>query len=118
MSDFYRIKRLAKSLVPRFSRSRTYEYTLSDAHMMITDLGMNIPPEILEKLVSNDRILDDFLTSIYQLEKEIRQTAITEFATIKPELEPKVYLEDGMVGFTIMHKGEELVFAEYAYKKS
>lgn len=116
MAEFYRIKRLAKSLVPRFSRSRTYEYTLSDAHMMITDLGMSIPPEVLDQLVSNDLILDDFLTSIYQLEKEIRKKAVTEFATLKPELEPKVYLEDGMIGFTITHKGEELVFAEYSLK--
>lgn len=113
MADFYRLKRIAKALAPKFPRSRSYEYTLSDARMMITDLGMEIPPKVLDQLVSNDLVLDDFLTSVYELEREIRKKAVTEFATIKPELEPKVYLEDGMIGFTIVHKDEELVYAEY-----
>lgn len=113
MSDFKRIQRLAKSLIPRFPKNREKYWEHSDVRNMINDLGLQMSPEVLSKLVNNDQVLDDFISSIYQLERRINREVITEFATIDTDYDPKVYVEDGEVGFSITHKGKEIVFAEY-----
>lgn len=114
MSDeFSRLKRLAKSLIPRFPKGKERYYTPSDARMMINELGLQMSPEVLKYLVSRDAILDDFINSIYQLEQEIRKRVVTEFGTIDHEYEPRVYVEGQVVGFSVTYKNEEIVFAEY-----
>ncbi|MEZ4772255.1 MAG: hypothetical protein R3D00_03665 [Bacteroidia bacterium] len=113
MSDFKRLTRLSKSIIPRFERGRSRHYNHGDARMMINDLGMQMSPEVLQKLVSNAEVLEDFLNSIYQLEQKINKEVVTEYATIDTEYEPKVYVEERSVGFSITYKGKEVVFAEY-----
>lgn len=114
MSDeFLRLKRVVKSIIPRFPKGRERQYNLGDARNMINELGMQMSPATLEALVSNDMILDDFLSSVYHLEYEIRRKVVTSFATIDADYNPRVYEEDNVVGFSVTHRGEELVFAEY-----
>ncbi|MCB0840813.1 MAG: hypothetical protein KDD99_29295 [Bacteroidetes bacterium] len=113
MSEFKRFQRLAKSIIPRFKRGDDEYYSREDARNMINDLGMQMEPEVLAKLIENEEVLEDFTNSIYQLEKKVRKKVVTDFATIDLEFEPKVYVEDGVVGFTIVHRGDEIVFAEY-----
>jgi hypothetical protein len=113
MSEFKRLERLVKALIPRLPRAENRQYQLADARHMINDLGMHIPPEVLAYLLAQDAILDDFLMSIYALEKELRRKVVTEFATIDEALEPKVYVEEALIGFSVTHKARELVFAEY-----
>lgn len=115
MSEFKRLSRLIKSAIPRFPRGKDRQYQLSDARMMITDLGMQMSPEALAFMTEDDNKLDDFLMNIYHLESDIRKKAITEFATIDLDLSPKVYEEDGKLGFSVLHKDEEIVFAEYDF---
>lgn len=115
MSEFKRLTRLIKAAIPRFPRSADRQYKLSDARNMITDLGMQMSPEALEYMTSDDNRLDDFLMNIYHLEADIRKKAITEFATIDIELLPKVYEEEGKLGFSVTHKKKEIVFAEYDF---
>ena len=63
------------------------------------------------------RFLEDFYKIVlYQLENQIRKEVVTEFATIDLEYEPKVYVEDGRIGFTVQYRGDEIVFAQYKYK--
>ena len=113
MSEFKRLKRLTKSLIPRFPRSGQKNYSPSDARMMISELGIHMPSEVYTYLVERDAILDDFINSIYELERKLRRKVVTDMATIDEELNPQVYVEDGMAGFSVTHKGEEIVFAEY-----
>lgn len=118
MSDDYkRLRRMLKSLIPRFPRDEDRQYSLSDARNMINDLGLQMSATTLEKLVSNDSILDDFLTNIYFLEEDIGRKVITEYATIDMKYEPRVYEEPDLVGFSVFHKGQEIVFAEYDLNK-
>ncbi|MEZ4825776.1 MAG: hypothetical protein R3C61_05695 [Bacteroidia bacterium] len=113
MSDFKRLARLSKSIIPRFERGNSRHFNHDDARMMINDLGMQMSPDVLKKLVSNPDVLEDFLNSIYQLEQKLHRKVVTEYATIDLEYDPKVYVEDGTVGFSITWKEKEVVFAEY-----
>lgn len=113
MSELDRIKRLAKSLIPRFPQKGERNYHLDDARMMINDLGMALPPEVLAYLVDSDEVLDDFLNAVYHLEDKYRRRVVTEQATLDPKLEPKVYFEEDTVAFAAKPKREELIFAEY-----
>ena len=113
MSDFKRLERLAKSLIPRIPRDEDRQYTLEDARMMLTDLGLQMSPAVLRFLTEDDNKLDDFLMNVYQLEQKFRRKVITDFATLAPDLDPKVYVEDGKAGFSVTRKGKEIVFAEY-----
>ena len=117
MSDFKRLQRILKSRIPRFPKGSDYSYTLEDARMMITDLGLELSPKAFEYLTHTDVVLDDFNTGVYLLEDRIGRRITTEFNIIDPELEPKVYEEEGVVGFSIKHKKQELVFAEYEIPK-
>ncbi|WNJ21116.1 hypothetical protein [Pontibacter sp. G13] len=113
LPEFNRFKRLVRSWMPNFSRPVGKHHTLEDARNMITDLGMQMSPKALDFLVSRDTILDDFLMAVYQMESEFRRPVVTPQATIAEDLEPKVYETDENIGFTIKHRGEEMVFAEY-----
>lgn len=119
MSDFLRLKRLAKSLLLNLGKKRAQYYNFEDAKMMINDLGLSIPPDLLAKLVDSNVILDDFLTCIYQLEDAIgKNDVITEDMTIHPKYEPKVYVEGQRIAFTAKYgflQKEETVFAEYNF---
>lgn len=113
MSELARFKRLAKSLIPKFSSSYGKYYSHSDAKLMITDLAHSISPQSLAYLVDSDEVLEDFLHSIYELERSLGRKVVTSQYMIDPELEPKAYEEDGKVLFTVMRKREEIVFTEY-----
>ncbi|MEL6675891.1 MAG: hypothetical protein AAFR61_27030 [Bacteroidota bacterium] len=113
MSEFKRLTRLLKSRIPRFPRKAEDNYSLSDARMIITDLGMQMSPEALQYLTNDDALLEDFLENIYHLEERVGRKVITEYATINTEFEPKVYEENGELGFSVIYGRKELVYAEY-----
>jgi hypothetical protein len=119
MSDFLRIKRLAKSFLPNLGKSRTQYYNFEDAKMMINDLALAIPADLLPKLLDSNTILDDFLTCIYQLEDAIgKKDVITEDMSINPVYKPKVYVDGEKIAFTATYgllSKEEMVFAEYNF---
>ncbi len=117
MSELDRFKRLAKSLIPRFPKGNERNYSLEDAQMMLNDLGMQMSPAVLAYLIDSDEILDDFVNSIYHLETKLKKRIITDDTRIDPELDPKVYVVDGTVAFTIVRRGGELIFAEYELPK-
>lgn len=117
MSDYNRLKRVLKSLIPRFPRDEDRQYSLEDARNMINDVGLQMSAEILRKLVEDDKILDDFLSNIYFLESDIGRKVVSSYATIDMKYNPRVYVEDDLVGFSITYKGEEIVFAEYELDK-
>jgi len=113
MSEYKRLKRVLKSLIPSFPRDEDRQYSLADARNMINDVGLQMSAEVLDKLVSKDKILDDFLSNIYYLESDIGRKVVTDYATIDMKYNPRVYVEGDLVGFSVTHKGEEIVFAEY-----
>lgn len=116
MSEYNRLKRVVRSLIPDFSAKRKdidQYYEAEDARMMINELGMQIPPKVLKALVNSDVALEEFINGVYLVEDEIRRQIITDRSIIDPIYEPKVYLEDGLIGFTVSHKGEEIIFAEF-----
>lgn len=113
MSEFKRLKRLVKSIIPRFPDGDARQYTLGDARLMINDLAMDISPEALEALVENEQVLDDFIGSVYELEHEVRRRVVNDLGTIDEKYQPRAYEEDGTVGFSVIYRGEELIFAEY-----
>ena len=117
MSELDRFKRLAKSLIPRFPKGEERQYHLEDARMMINDLGLSLSPEVLNYLVTTDTVLDDFINSIYNVEQKLRKRIVTDFATIDTEWNPKAYMEDGTVAFTIKTRKHEVIFAEYELPK-
>ena len=41
--------------------------------------------------MERDAILDDFINSIYELERKLRRKVVTDMATIDEELNPQVY---------------------------
>jgi hypothetical protein len=113
MSDFKRLQRIAKSMIPRFSFKPQSEYSMEDAHDMINDLGIQIPPKVLKLLLSKDEILDDFVEGVVALRREIKRDVLDEFGLIDAELEPQVLIDGQTVTFCIQHKKEFLIFAEY-----
>jgi hypothetical protein len=115
MSEFKRLERLVRSLIPRFPRDPKRQYALADARHMINELGLQMPPEVLSFLVSDDAILDDFIHSIYDLEARLGRKVIDAHGAIDAALDPQVYVEGGEVGFSITHRGKEMVFAEYRF---
>jgi hypothetical protein len=119
LDEYKRLKRMFKSLIPRFPRDEDRQYTLSDARNMINDLGIQMSPEALERLVSSDLILDDFINNIYFLEEDIGRKVITEFATIDMKYNPRVYEDqaENLIGFSVTYRGEEIVFAEYPLRE-
>ncbi|MEM7658620.1 MAG: hypothetical protein AAF399_21020 [Bacteroidota bacterium] len=117
MSEFKRLKRAAKSYLPRFDWRKEDPYTHEDARHMINDLGMQMSAEVLDLLVEKDDVLDDFLQGIASLEGEIKGPVLTEFGFIDAELEPSVLVEGQRVSFFIRHKKEALIFAEYTLEE-
>jgi hypothetical protein len=122
MSDYRRFRRLAKSIMPDFSRSRRdigQYYDNDDARMMINELAMEIPPKVLKALLRSDKAMDDFINGVYLAEDDIGKRIVTDRAIISSQYAPQVHIEDGVLMFTVRHKGEEIIFAEYKlnYKK-
>ena len=117
MSEYKRFKRIIKSVIPRFPQGGERNYSHDDAKMIINDLGLAIPPKVLAKMLESNTLLEDFINHLYHLEADIRKRVVNEFSVIDPKFEPKVHNEDGMLGFTVRHKGEEIVFVEYRIKK-
>lgn len=102
--------------MPEFSSRRKdidQYYEAEDARMMINELGMQIPPKVLKALLNSDVAMEEFINGVYLVEDEIRKSIVTDRSIIDPTFEPKVYLEDGRIGFTITHRGEEIIFAEF-----
>jgi hypothetical protein len=119
MSEFSRLNRLVKALVPNFSKSRERYYSFDEARMMIADLGMAIPPEMLAKLLDTDALLDEFINSLYQLEDEIgKGSIVTESSTIMADYQPSVHVEDNKIAFSVTYKKlfqtHQTVFVEYS----
>ncbi len=107
---------MLKSMMPDFSLKRKtidHYYEPEDARMMITDLGMEIPANVLKALTNSDVVLDEFVTGVYLVEDEVGEKIVTDFATIDSQYDPKVYQEGNMIGFTVSYKGERIVFAEF-----
>lgn len=119
MSEYKRLERLAKSLIPRFDRrgDDRPNYQLADARHMINELGLQMSPEALKHLLSQDAILDDFLMSIIELESYLKRRVVLDDMTIDPDLTPRVYEEPTVIGFSIERKGKEIVFAEYDFPR-
>lgn len=116
MSEYKRIERLIKSLIPRFDRRPTdANYQLADVRHMINELGLHMTPGALQHVLADDKIVDDFLMSIIELERYLGKRVVLEDMTIDPELVPRVYEEDGVIGFSVEAKDQEIVFAEYPY---
>lgn len=120
MSELSRLKRIAQSLIPNFRKQRDRYYNFEDAKMMITELGIDIPPAIFAKLTEDDQILDDFINKIYQAEDTLGiKNLVTEESILNPTYQPKVYVEDNKVAFTITSSGaftkQEVIFAEYTF---
>lgn len=120
-SEYERLRRIAKSLIPRFKRpTERRNYHLSDARHMLNELGMQMSPSLLNHLVEDDRKLDEFIDGIYALEDDLGISVINEFNSIRPELSPRVYVvnEERIIGFSVIYGGEEVVFVEYAFPES
>ncbi|MEM6261286.1 MAG: hypothetical protein AAGI38_02180 [Bacteroidota bacterium] len=114
MSEYYRFKRLIRSMMPDFSRRKASNwYSSADVRMVINDLAFDIPPKVLKAMTTNDRLLDDFTNKLYLLEEELERKVVTDFAVLDPNLEPKVFVEGNRLGFTVMYRGKRLMFAEY-----
>ena len=115
MSEFQRLERLVRSLIPRIPRDPARQYSLTDARNMINELGMQIPPEVMAYLLARDAILDDFINSLYDLEARLNRKVVDQHGVIDPSLQPQARVEAGQVAFTIVHRGQEKVFTEYSF---
>ncbi|MCI4667878.1 MAG: hypothetical protein MRZ79_06930 [Bacteroidia bacterium] len=115
-SEYKRLKRVAKSLIPRFNKSPNRKhYQLNDAKHMLNELGMQMSPALLKYLTEDDRNLDEFIDGIYALEDELGVPVVNEFGSVRPDLSPQVYVvtEERVIGFSVVYGGEEIVFVEY-----
>lgn len=119
MSELSRLKRIAQALIPNLGKQRDRYYNFEDAKMIISELGISIPPDLFAKITEDDRILDDFLNKIYQLEDEIgKKDVITTESIINPIYSPKVYVEENKIAFTVSYgflTKQEVIFAEYSF---
>lgn len=117
MSELSRLQRLAKSLVPNFGKKRERYYNFDDAKMMINDLALEIPADMLAKLLDSDTLLDDFLMGLYQIEDHIgKKDVVLENHTLNPDYQPRVYVEENRIAFSLTYGSlmkKEIVFAEY-----
>ena len=113
MSEFKRVERIIRSLVPRFPRNRDRHYSLTDARNILNELGLQMSPEALAYMLAEDTRMDDFINAIYDLESRLGKKTVNESGNLDEELEPKVYEEEGDLGFSVTHRGKEYVFAEY-----
>jgi hypothetical protein len=118
MSEISRLKRITKSLLPSFKKSRERYYNFDDARMAITELALAIPADLLAKLLDSDTILDDFLSAIYAVEDEAGVTLLTDLGGIDSRFQPKVYVEDQRVAFSVVLGRiltQEYIFADYTF---
>ena len=121
MSEFKRFSRLIKSYIPDFSRRRDIGdyYQKEEARAIINEMAMDIPPKVLSAILGSEKILEEFISGIYQVEDKIRKKIVTEHSVIDPKYDPKAIIEEGRLVFTVKLKGEETLFAEFRlnYKK-
>ena len=122
MSEYKRLRRVLKSLMPDFGgRRRDVDdyYDQKDAINIVNELAMEIPPKVFKGLINSERALDDIITGIYLVEDEIGEPIVNDHKIIDLQFEPKVYIEEGVMGFTVSTGKEEIVFAEFRlnYKK-
>ncbi|MEM9985063.1 MAG: hypothetical protein AAF804_08195 [Bacteroidota bacterium] len=113
MSEFKRLERIIRSLIPRFPRNRDRYYSITDARNILNELGLHMSPEALAFMLAEDTRMDDFINAIYDLEARLGKKAVDESGNLDEGLDPKVYEEDGELGFSVTHRGKEYVFAEY-----
>ena len=112
MSELNRLKRLVKSLLPKRRDIEDY-YHPEDARVMINEMAMSIPPKVLDALLRSEVALDEFITGVYLAEDDIGERIINERHEIDSMYHPQVHIEDNRIAFTITHRGEEIIFAEY-----
>jgi hypothetical protein len=120
MSEFSRLKRAVTSWISgmRISKKRRLAtYQDDDALLILTDLGLLMSPEALVYVSNNSTRREDFLMQLYAAEEDLRIDIIRDNVMIDPALEPKVYEVEGKIGFTIMHKKEEYLVAEFPFEK-
>jgi hypothetical protein len=120
MSEFDRLKRAVTSWISGVrirKKRRIATYQDDDALMILTDLGLQMSPEALIYISNDGTRREDFLMQLYAAEEDLRVDIIKDNVMIDPALQPKVYEVEGKIGFTIMHKKEEYLVAEYAFVK-
>lgn len=115
MSNLDRLKRIAKSHIGRFRGRAEREH--DDARMILTELGLQMRPEVLEYLTDSSFLREDFLQCLHAAENELGTDLVADHDHIDPKYEPKVYEEDGKVVFSVTRRKEEYVFAEFELPK-
>jgi hypothetical protein len=120
MSEFSRLKRVVGSWIGGMrirKKRRMATYQDDDALLILTDLGLLMSPEALIYVSQNSTRREDFLMQVYSAEEDLGIDIIKSNVMIDPALSPKVYEVEGKIGFTIVHKKEEYLIAEYAWEK-
>lgn len=110
--SYKRLTRIVKSWTGKGEPLNRY-YSFEEAKLIVNDLALDLKPETLDKIISSDEILDEFLGYIYTIEKKINKSIVNNLGVIAEEFEPKAYEEGNMVAFSLNHKGKEVVFAEF-----
>lgn len=120
MSEFSRLKRVVGSWIGGMrirKKRRMATYQDDDALLILTDLGLLMSPEALIYVSQNSTRREDFLMQVYSAEEDLGIDIIKGNVMIDPALSPKVYEVEGKIGFTIVHKKEEYLIAEFAWEK-
>jgi hypothetical protein len=116
MSELKRLKRVIGSWVAGFrhrKKRRVSIYEHDDALLILTDLGLMMSPEALEYVSGNSTRREDFLQQLYMSEDELNIDLIENNVRIRPDLSPSVREEGTKIAFTVLHRGEELIVAEF-----
>jgi hypothetical protein len=116
MSELHRLKRVFGSWIGKLRHRklrRTSVYEFDDALLILTDLGMLMSPEALEYVSGNSTRREDFLQQIYMSEDELGIDLIQDNVRIDPQWNPLVREEGNKIAITIIHRGEELIVAEW-----
>ncbi len=113
MSEFKRLQRLLKSLIPSFSNRSSSNYQYEDATLMINDLSYTIQPEKLEYLLSRNEALYEFIQGVEKIEIRTGKSLINDVGTIDSSFQPQGHEEGDRVWFTITYKGKERTIASY-----
>ena len=116
MSELQRLKRVFGSWVGNIrhrKQRRSGVYTHDDALLIITELGLLMSPAALVFVSGNSTRREDFLQQVYMSEDELGIDIIKDNVQIDPKWNPMVHEEGNKVAITIIHKGEELIIAEW-----
>ena len=112
MSNLKRLERVVKSWTGKLTRKRKYYYTTENVRLIITDLGIQISPEVFEWLTTNTVAQEEFISQVHESEEVLGIGIVRDFDKIHPELDAKVYEDGQTVMFTLTYKGKERIFAE------